>query len=220
MKKQNEPHAAPDRKGKPFNKNEDNYIKENFLLKPYRVIAKELGRSKFGIQNRCIKLGLKLPKEIKIARNNYFSKGHEPANKGKKQVEFMTPEAIEKTKATRFKKGQKPHNTLPGIFIVTIRTDYKRGTKAKYIKLGDMKYQELHRYNWEKKYGKVPKGMCIAFKDRNSLNCNIENLELITREENMRRNTINRYPMEIKTSIRTLSKLNKKIKNYAQKQNL
>lgn len=39
------------------------------------------------------------------------------------------------------------------------------------------------------------------------------NLELISREENMRRNTIHHYPEELKEVIRTFSKLNKKINN-------
>ncbi len=47
---------------------------------------------------------------IKHSSKGYFQKGHTPMNKGLKQSEYMTPGAIERTKATRFKKGNVPHN--------------------------------------------------------------------------------------------------------------
>ena len=62
------------------------------------------------------------------------------------------------------------------------------GLPYKWIRLSKSKWIELHRYNWEKKYGKAPKGYCIWFKDGNSLNPIISNLELITRAENIKRN--------------------------------
>ena len=37
-----------------------------------------------------------------------FSKGVSPTNKGMKQEEYMSPEGLEKTKLTRFKKGRIP----------------------------------------------------------------------------------------------------------------
>lgn len=44
-----------------------------------------------------------------------------------------------------------------------------------------------HKYNWEKVHGKIAKGFCLFFKDRNQLNCDLSNLELITLSENRRR---------------------------------
>ena len=44
------------------------------------------------------------------------------------------------------------------------------------------------------------------------MNCEVSNLELITRAENMSKNTINRYPEHIKENIRLISKINKTIK--------
>jgi len=71
----------------------------------------------------------------------------------------------------------------------------------------------LHVVNWEAVHGLVPAGNIIVFKDRDTMNCDHTNLEMITLEENMRRNTIHNYPPEIKTTIRLLSKVNKKIRN-------
>ena len=44
------------------------------------------------------------------AKKFWIKKGTIPANKGKKQVDFMSPEAIERTKKTRFKKGKTTWN--------------------------------------------------------------------------------------------------------------
>jgi len=50
-----------------------------------------------------------------------------------------------------------------------------------------------------------------VFRDRNPQHIELDNLELVTRAENMRRNTIHRYPPELKSTIRQLSKLKRAI---------
>jgi hypothetical protein len=68
---------------------------------------------------------------LKHTLKTAFKKGHVPVNKGKKQTEFMTREAIERTKNTRFKKGHLPHNSI-GVRDgdIRIRHDHKnRGGK-------------------------------------------------------------------------------------------
>jgi predicted MPP superfamily phosphohydrolase len=52
-----------------------------------------------------------LAKLEESGRKYRFPKGHIPANKGIKQVDYMSAEAIERTKKTRFKKGNLPANT-------------------------------------------------------------------------------------------------------------
>lgn len=103
----------------------------------------------------------------------------------------MTPEAIDKTKATRFKKGNKPANTKNGTGYVSIRYD-SRKTPYKFIKLADGEWVMLSTYLWEQEYGKIPKKHIICFKDGDTLNCELENLECITMAENLRRNNYNR----------------------------
>jgi hypothetical protein len=113
----------------------------------------------------------------------WIKKGQAPPNKGKKQIEYMTAEAIERTKATRFKKGQLPHNALPEGCIVK-RKHKRDGRTYKFISTGK-KMVPYHRYLWEQAYGKIPKGTNIQFKDENPLNCVIENLYAIRRTEQM-----------------------------------
>jgi hypothetical protein len=66
-------------------------------------------------------------------------------------------------------------------------------------------------YLWEQHFGKPPEGMVVALKDGNPLNVVIDNLELQSRVTMMDRNTIHRYPDELKSVIMLLSKLKKKI---------
>jgi len=139
-------------------------------------------------------LGLIIPPEI-IEQRKIDSRrkpGDVPVNKGKKQSDYMTPEAIEKTKATRFKKGNIPHNGL--IYKdgdIAIRNDtYDDGTvrQYKWIRLSMGNWQMLHVHNWIKAFGPVPEGHIVIFKDKDSMNCEPDNLMLVTREEHLRRN--------------------------------
>lgn len=64
----------------------------------------------------------------------------------------------------------------------------KQHEKYYYIRISKAKWVLYQRYLWEQKNGKIPKGMLIIFKDKNPLNCVLENLEMISRIENMERN--------------------------------
>jgi hypothetical protein len=149
---------------------------------------------------------------IVTGNNTKFKKGIVPFNKGKKVETWMRPELIEKMKRTSFKKGDLPHNTLHD-GAISIRTD-KTGKKYKYIRLKQAKWELYHRFLWMEAYGKIPQGSLIVFKDGNEMNCVLENLELITMKVNMERNTIHRYPEEVKGAIRIVSKLKRKINHY------
>ena len=146
-----------------------------------------------------------------------FPKGHVPVNKGK----GMSEEQRRKSEHTFFKKGQKPKNTVHEENAIRERKD-KRGVRQLYIKISDGNWQYLKRYVYEQHHGvKLTSKDVIRFKDGNPLNCDISNLELITKKDNMLKNSIQNYPEEIKTTIRLIHKLNKKIstKNGNKEQN-
>jgi hypothetical protein len=130
-----------------------------------------------------------------------------PANKGQK----MSTDVYQKVAKTMFKKGSKPMNTQP-IGTIHQRSD-KSGKMYLYIKLADSNWQLLNRYTWEQYHGPIPKGLIVAYKDGNYLNNDIDNLMLLTKKENMARNTIQRFPVELQNLIKINCKLNKKIKN-------
>ena len=192
-----------------FTETESQFIKENYLTMPVKTIASKIGRSGSGVFGRMKQLGLVVPREIIEMRKaeSRFKKGAISFNKGKKQSEFMSAAAIEKSKATRFKKGSIPHNTQ--------YDGHERITKDGYIeiRLSIGKYRLKHLNEWEKLNGALPKGSCLRCVDGNQLNTDPSNWILITRAENMKQNTIHRYPEEIKQIIRLKSKLQKHINN-------
>jgi hypothetical protein len=149
-------------------------------------------------------------KGVKNSVATQFKKGHVPHNKGKE----MPAKVYEKVKYTFFKPGQVPHNKKQE-HDITIRSD-KSGREYKYIKVGYNKWQLYHRYIWQQENGPIPEGYVLSFKDRNSLNCTLDNLELITYDENMRRNTIQRYPAPLKQVMKLTKKLIKKINGKEQ----
>ncbi|RKD18991.1 hypothetical protein BCY91_14030 [Pelobium manganitolerans] len=155
-------------------------------------IAKKFSRSEKSVQAAAFKLKLRKTPEFMAChiQKNQFRKGMTPVNKGKKQTEYMSPEAIERTKATRFKKGQLPHNTYNEVGKITIRHDHRErgGKRYKYICIKVGVWSMLHKHLWEQANGKVPSGHCLWFKDGDPMNCTLENLEMITRKENRKRN--------------------------------
>lgn len=147
-----------------------------------------------------------------------YQKGQSSANKGKKQKEYMSPEAIERTKATRFQKGQLLKNTLHD-HAVTIRVDSK-GNSYKWIRLGLAKWVPYHRYLWEQHNGPIPKGYNIQFRDGNTLNCeDINNLYMISRSEQLKTENsfYAQYPKEVQQLIQLKGALNRQISNAIKK---
>lgn len=119
---------------------------------------------------------------IRSGVTGWFQKGRSPGNKGKKQSEYCSPEALEASRRTQFKPGDKPVNELP---VGTIRTT-KDGYLIKKISMtGTLweRWKPVHRSVWEDHHGPIPEGMVVLFKDGNKQNCDISNLMLATRAE-------------------------------------
>lgn len=99
-----------------------------------------------------------------------FSKGHVPANKGKK----MSAEVYARASATMFKKGHVPVNHRP---VGSERIDSKDGYHL--IKVAEPnKWRLKHVILWEQHNGPVPKGHKIVFANQNKDDIRIDNLIL------------------------------------------
>lgn len=201
---------------------------EDRLIKIYpntltQDIADEFNMSLTTIRNAAFRLGLKKDKEWirenskhnyqfnEGAKKNQIKKGAVPPNKGKKQTEYMSKESIEKASKTRFKKGSTPHNTYED--WKEVLTKDSNGSFYWKIKVpGESRLIYKNIWLWEKNYGKIPNNHAVVFKDGNTENCVIDNLECISRAELMSRNTIHQYPEELKETIRLKNKIIKKLK--------
>lgn len=168
-------------------------LKRDFATTLNKDLANRFGCSIHTIESIGFKH--KLKKDAEFLRNIFrekmqdpdhpgrkflIKKGNIPMNKGKKQTGYMSPEAIERTKATRFRKGSIPPNAVP--------VGYERIDKDGYVYIkveGKRKLVLKHRYIWEQHNGPIPKGYNIQFKDGNKHNCDINNLYMISRVEQM-----------------------------------
>lgn len=204
---------------------EDEFLRSKLNVLDWTECANHLNRPVSSVYGRVNKLGLKQSKKFRASLSSkYYSEanaktqfkaGDIPWNKGKKGVIKSTP-GMQKT---QFKKGNLPMNTLSD-GVITIRKERQRSGKVtlyKWIRLSKANWIPYHKYLWEKAHGPIPKGYVLSFKDGDTMNCVLENIELITYQENMNRNTIHRYPDDVKALIRTQSKLDKTLKNYAEK---
>lgn len=132
------------------------------------------------------------------ARHFQFPKGHIPANKGKKNPGFAAGRMGE----TQFKKGQMNYNVMP--IGSTRKIDgylYRKISDVRYVP-HTVNWKPEHILLWERKRGPVPAGHCLVFKDGNRENICMKNLELISRQDLMRRNTIHNLPEPLKELIR------------------
>lgn len=172
-----------------FTESEDEFIRENYLKMPVKAIGERIGRSFTGIMSRLDAMGLDIPRELRDQRKraNQIKPGNISFNKGKKQADYMTDEAIERTAKTRFRKGQLPHNAAPRDGEVRIRDVNRR--PYKFIRISLAKWVLLHKHLWEQINGPVPAGHCLRARDGDSLNADPSNWELITRRENHIRNS-------------------------------
>lgn len=196
------------------------------ILYPYisaRALADYLGLTMSQVYNRSYKIGIKKDPKIRKAinralilnagKNSRFKPGQVAHNKGKK----MDAALYAKCAPTMFAKGIKPPNTKEQNAI-SIRIDTS-GKQYQYYKIADSQWVLYHRWLWEQANGPIPAKHIVRFIDGNTMNVDLSNMECIPMSENANRNTIQRFPDDLKKLIRLKSKLNKKIKNHGKKQN-
>lgn len=180
----------------PWTRRQVAYLKRHYADTALGVLMEHTQHSQKAIYAKVRALGLRKSQAFRQAFGHRvsaspksqacrFSKGHVPANKGKRETEFRSREAIERCAATRFKKGDRPHNTRP-VGYECFRRQKSKGYV--YIKVRDGEPMVLkHRWVWEQAHGEIPEGYNVTFRDGDSRNCELDNLELVSREEAGRR---------------------------------
>lgn len=185
------------------------------------TLARLLRRSIAALYGRAAVLGLAKsaeylasPDSCRLRRGDNvgaafrYPKGHVPANKGSRRPGWAPGRMAE----TQFRKGQANHNVMP--IASTRLVDgylYLKVAAVRYVPY-TVNWLPLHILNWERANGRpLPAGHCLWFRDGNRLNVEASNLELITRAENMRRNTIHRLPKPLKRAITAKGALSRRI---------
>lgn len=144
-----------------------------------------------------------------------FVKGHKTWNAGIKGV-CGTHENCRKT---HFKKGRPPQearNYKPvGSFRINSDGYLEQKTTDDQSIAPARRWAAVHRLVWEVIHGSVPSRSIVVFKPgcKSTIleEITIDVVELVSRAELMQRNTIHRYPPELKSTIRLVAKLKRTI---------
>lgn len=210
---------------KPFTPEEVEQIRLLYPNHSTREIAQLMGRSERSVYGKAFLMGLRKTDEhikrvnlgnvanLRIhGKAHQFIKGHIPANKGRK----MSPERYERCCNTMFRKGHKPHNTRrDGAESIRV---VNNGHRYIYVRIAEGKWIPKHIQVWTQSNGPVPKGCNIVFRDGDTQNCTLENLECVSDAELMRRNTLHNLPEEVQELIHLKSRLTRAINESIKKQ--
>lgn len=207
------PPRTPSNRRRFWTTSEESRLESLYATTPMSQLVEMFGRPKSAIYGKAKELGLKrsaeflasehsgrLRRDGNIGTATRFQKEHGTWNKGKPFA------AGGRSTETQFTSGHLPHNHVP------IGTEVLASDGYLKIKVAEPnKWEWTHRHNWEAVHGAIPKGMVLVFRTADHTNCSVDNLELITRRELMSRNTIQRFPPELKQTIRLLGKLKRTI---------
>lgn len=182
-------------------------------------IAAALGLSRARIYYKADALGLRKTAAFlaskasgradgKRGASSRFKPGHRTWNAGK------SFHAGGRSIATQFKPGQ-----LSGVARRLLKhIGAERISKDGYLerKINDdlpcyKRWRAVHRIVWEQANGPIPRGYAVVFRpgchSTNPADITADKLELLTRAELMRRNTVHNYPKPIVRAIRTRAAL-------------
>lgn len=199
---------------------------------PTSALAEALGRPAKAVHALAMAMGLKKTHEVLAymaacavadpahgGRKTTFKKGLVPANKGKKRPPGWAPGRMAES---QFKKGARPHTWVP---IGSLRLRPK-GSRCKDLilerKVNDLpgpnhvRWHPVHRLVWEAVNGPVPAGHAVVFKPgmyaTEEALITIDRVELVTREELMRRNSFHTHmPRELARVVQLRGQLTRQI---------
>lgn len=143
-----------------------------------------------------------------------FEKGHIPSNP------FQKGNLPPGSKKTQFKKGNIPINHR--------KVGSERVSVDGYIEIKvaePNKWRLKHNVVWEKHNGKIPEGHKIIFLDRNPMNCDISNLEIVSNDIllEMNRNNLHYDDPEFEKTGILIAKVNRtafqRLKNVKEGEN-
>lgn len=198
-----------------------------------RAIADALGRTERQVYSKAKALGLKKseaylasPQACRLRRGDNtgaatrFQKGHVPANKGTRRPGWAPGRMAE----TQFKPGRpaiEARNYVPiGSTRVTRDGILERKVTDDPSIVPARRWVPVTRLVWEAVHGPVPPKHVVRFLPGTATTIEaeitIDRLECISLAENMRRNTLHRYPKEIGDAIRARAVLNRRI-NHVEK---
>ena len=174
-------------------------------------IAAVLGRTRYAVKGRAHHLGCH--KSEGAGHTGRFKPGHRTWNTGLKGCNMGVSE-------TQYKSGNLAGNALKRLQPVgteRITTEGYRQIKARADGIPHRRWVNLHHLVWIDAGREIPPGHSLRFIDGDKLNCALENLELISFQERMARNSSHNYPKEISLAIQLRGVLTRQINQRSKK---
>ena len=178
------------------------WLRREYPRQPQRALLAAFN-ARFGRQlSRDTLFKLLKRQRIRSGRSGCFSEGNVPANKG-----VQGWQAGGRSAATQFKPGNLSGRAAQ--LLAPIGTERKTADGYWRIKIAAAPYgtpgwwrnwKYKHILIWEQAHGPVPRGSVIAFRDGDTDNCTIGNLECVTRAEHAVRSKSGYYklPLELR----------------------
>lgn len=206
-------------------------LRQCYATQETSVIAKVFGRPVHQVTQKANKLGLAKSHDLKSAmaaramanpqhpgRQTQFKPGSKPWSAGTKGVTGVHPNS----RCTQFKAGCKPPTVLPlGSLRIVEGTLERKVTDLPGAP--NLRWKPVARLVWEAANGPAPKGHAVVFKPGMKTTAleliTLDRVELLTRAELQRRNSIHQLPPALADIARlrgTLKRaINRKTKDLA-----
>lgn len=209
---------------------EEAELRARYPHEPTAALARALDRTVKSLYQRAQALGVRKSDDYLTSaaacrlrrgadnpgREYQFRPGHVPANKGLRHPPGWAPGRMA---AAQFKPGQIAGKAAQLLLPVGAEVIDPEGYRKRKVRddappnQARKNWAFVHVLVWEAAHGPVPPGHVVVFRNGNKADIQPSNLELLTRADLMRRNSIHRYPPELKSTIRAVSKLAKKIRH-------
>lgn len=119
-------------------------------------------------------------------------------------------------KETQFKKGALPRNNIPvGSTRLVDGYVYRKVSDVPYVPY-TVNWKPEHHLIWVAARGPIPDGFALRFINGDRLDVRLDNLELVSRQALMQRNTIHNLPPALKETVQLLGRLNRQIRKRSQ----
>lgn len=201
------------------------FLKKNYADSLTADIATVLGIPAKRVLAKAHALGLHKTKELIAqtarartqkpahgSRATQFAKGLRPWNTGLKGV-TGTQAAC---RATQFKPGARPATWVPVGSFRVVEGDILEQKFADEAGPPGRRWKAYARIVWEQANGPVPEGHAVVFrpgkKTTDPALVTLDAIELVSRADLVRRNSIHRYPDELRSVMRLRGQINRAIK--------
>jgi hypothetical protein len=210
---------------------EDAILRARYPHEIARTIGRDIGRPLPGIHARAKALGIEKSETFwtdpsksgriepgdprAIGKSGRFPKGHVPANKGLRRPGF----APGRMRETQFKKGHK-RNSFKEIPLGGVRLETKQRVWLVKVRMDgpwQFRWKPLARIVWERERGAIPKGYVVRINGWDTRGpeppeaVTIDRLECLSMADNLRRNSIYRFPEPIVKAIKAKGYLSRAI---------